>query len=98
MLRSAALHVGSGTLAAEEARIRTRLIRARQRETQAEQFWMIATLEDREKRARRSAEETRAVMAATAEAPDRGAQHSFSVALLPQQGISSNPVIPVVKN
>ena len=98
MLRSAALHVDSGTLAAEEARIRTRLIRARQRETQAEQFWMIATLEDREKRARRLAEETPTVMAATAEALDGGAQHDLSVALLPQQGISSNPVVPVVKN
>ena len=63
MLRSAALHVGSGTLAAEEARIRTRLIRARQRETQAEQFWMIAG-----KGTRRLADETPAVMAPTAEA------------------------------
>ena len=91
MLRSAALHVGSGTLAAEEARIRMRLIRARQRETQAEQFWMIATLEDREKRARRSAEETPAVVAATAEALDGGAQHAHSVALLPHQVNRANP-------
>ena len=93
MLRSAALTSGSGTLAADEARIGARLIRARRRDSQAEQFWMIAR-----KTVRRLAEETPAVMAATAEALDSGAQHTFSVALLPQQGISSNPVVPVVKN
>lgn len=47
MLRGAALHAGSGTLAAEEARIRTRLAQEHvSANLQAEQFWMIASLDD----------------------------------------------------
>jgi hypothetical protein len=42
MLRSAALTSGPETPAADWARIGTRLIRARRRDSQAEQFWMIA--------------------------------------------------------
>jgi hypothetical protein len=86
MLRSAALTSGFGTLAADEARIGAWLIRARQRDSQAEQFWMIAG-----KGVRRLAEETPAVMAPTAEALDGGAQHTHSVALSPHQVNPPNP-------
>jgi len=93
MLRSAALHVSSRTPAADEACIGARLVRARRRDSQAEQFWMIAG-----KGAWRSAEETPAVMTPTAEALDGGAQHTESVALLPQDLHLPTPAIPVVKN
>ena len=86
MLRSAALTSGPETPAADWARIGTRLIRARRRDSQAEQFWMIAG-----KGVRRLAEETPAVMAATTEALDGGAQHTHSVALSPHQVNPPNP-------